>query len=220
MPDPLAVVVANVKGGVAKTTTAVQLALHAGALGQRTLLIDADPGRSALSWATRAPDWPHATVPVIAHHTPDLARRLPGLATGYELVVIDTPHDPTGGGQVGPMLAAALAVADLLVVPSPPAAADIDRLGDLLAAVEREQSRRDLAWCLALVRVDLRRRSIAGDVAEALTASRLPVLEGWVPERAAVEDAFGTARLLVEYSTLAAEVFARLVAGELAEGVA
>src|SRR6185295_20091502 len=104
------IVSANVKGGVGKTTTAVQLALYASALGERTLLIDADPGRSALSWATRAEAWPHDRVPVIAHHQPDLPRRLPGLADGFGLIVIDTPHDPTGGGQVGPMLASALAV--------------------------------------------------------------------------------------------------------------
>src|SRR6185295_14555353 len=94
-----------------------------------------------------------------AHHQPDLPRRLPGLADGFGLVVIDTPHDPTGGGQVGPMLASALAVADLLVVPTSPAPADLDRLEDLIGAIGREQARRDLDWFVALVRVDLRRKT-------------------------------------------------------------
>jgi cellulose biosynthesis protein BcsQ len=211
--SPPVLAVANVKGGVAKTTTAVQLALHAGGAGNRTLLIDADPGRSALSWATRAgEDWPHAMVPVIAHHHPDLPRRLPGLAEGYDLVVIDTPHDPTGGARVGATVSSALAVADLVVIPSPPSAADLDRLEDLLAAVALEEARRDLRWFIALTRVDMRRRVLAAEVIEAITSRATewsrPVLplDLAVPERAAVEDAFGTPTVLVEYEPLAATV--------------
>jgi chromosome partitioning protein len=209
--EPFVLAIGNVKGGVAKTTTAVQTALWAAHRGVRTLLVDADPGRSSLSWATRAEGWPHDVAPVVAHPTPDLPRRLAGLARGYELVVIDTPHDPTGGAQVGPALASAIAVADLLVVPTPPAAADLDRLGDLLAAVEREQARRDLRWLIVLTRVDLRRRTLAGEVQMALIARHLPVLlDASVPERASVEDAFGTAERLVEYEALVDELLAQV----------
>jgi chromosome partitioning protein len=211
--SPPTIVVGNVKGGTAKTTTAVQLALHAGGAGNRTLLIDADPGATAMSWVTRAADdWPHAMVPVLAYHQPDLPRRLPGLAEGYDLVVIDTPHDPTGGARVGPMLASAIAVADLLLVPSAPSGADLDRLGDLLVAVDAEEARRDLRWVIALTRVDGRRRGLAEWVAAGLNHRGLPVLPAAVavPERAAVEDAFGSPVTLVEYEPLAGAVLEML----------
>jgi chromosome partitioning protein len=211
--SPPVIVVGNVKGGTAKTTTAVQLALHAGGAGNRTLLVDADPGRSALSWVTRAgEDWPHAMVPVIAYHQPDLPRRLPGLAEGYDLVIIDTPHDPAGGARVGAMLVAAIAVADLLIVPSAPSGADLDRLDDLLTAIAAEEARRDLAWAIALVRVDGRRRGLAEFIAAGLDERQLPVLDiaVAVPERAAVEDAFGSPVTLVEYEPLAGAVLAML----------
>lgn len=208
---PPVIVVGNVKGGVAKTTTAVQLALHLAPDVGRVLLVDADPGRSALSWSTRAPDWPHGSVPVIAYHQPDLPRRLPGLARGFDAVVIDTPHDPTGGGRVGPTLAAAIAVADLLVIPTPPAPADLDRLDDLLVAVDAEVNRRDLDWAILITRVDLRRRGVIEEVAEVLYDRNLPVFNSaTVPERAAIEDAFGTGRRLIEYFAVAARVLERL----------
>jgi chromosome partitioning protein len=211
--SPPVIVVGNVKGGTAKTTTAVQLALHAGGAGNRTLLIDADPGATAMSWVTRAgEDWPHAMVPAIAYHRPDLPRRLAGLAQGYDLVVIDTPHDPTGGARVGPMLASAIAVADLLVVPSAPSAADLDRLEDLLGAIDAEEARRDLRWAIALTRVDGRRRGLADWVAAGLDHRGLPVLPATVavPERAAVEDSFGSPAVLVEYEPLAGAVLEML----------
>lgn len=209
--SPPVIVVGNVKGGTAKTTTAVQLALHAGAAGRRTLLIDADPGRSALSWVTRAgDDWPHAMVPVIAYHQPDLPRRLAGLTAGYDLVVIDTPHDPSGGARVGAMLTSAIAVADLLIIPSAPSRADLDRLDDLLASVTIEEDRRDVRWTIALTRVDGRRRGLAQWVTDDLETRGLSMLPAAVavPERAAVEDAFGHPVVLVEYEPLARAVLA------------
>lgn len=221
------ITVGHVKGGVGKTTTAVQLALHAAATGRRTTLIDADPGRSALSWSARAADWPKELVPVVAHHRPDLDRTARLFGDGSDLVVIDAPHDPWGGAEVGAELATAIAAADLLLVPTSPALADLDRLQDLRAAVAREQARRPLDWCLAMARVDLRRKTIATEVAELLVSTDWPVLplavpsaltggyatSAWVPMRAAVADAFGTARILEEYDGLFTAVMARLLAG-------
>jgi len=161
-------------------------------------------------------DWPEDVV-TIAYPHHDLPRRLPGLAKGYDLVVVDTPHDPNDGTQVGPVLAGALAVAELLIIPTSPAPADLDRLGDLVAAVHREEGRRDLSWMVAMVKVDLRRRTVAAEALAALMERDLPIGDTYVPHRAAVADAFGTGQVLLEYVALANEVF--LAAFDGAEGV-
>lgn len=200
------IVVGNVKGGVGKSTTAVQLALHAGRRLGRVVLVDADPGRSALSWATQAKGWPHDRVPVVSHVTPDLPRRLRGLTAGADLVVIDTPHDPNEGTQGGRMLASAIAVADVVVVPTSIADGDLDRLPDMFAAIAAEEDRREVAWHLALVKVDLRRREEANELRAEMLAESAPVLASMVPYRVAIERAFGTADLMPWYEPLAVEV--------------
>ena len=208
-PHAHVVTVGNVKGGVGKSTTAVQIALHAAARGRRVLLVDADPGRTALSWATRAGDtWP-ADLAVIAHPWPDLPRRLRSLSVGFDLVVIDTPHSPTEGTEVGPQLAAGIAVADELVVPTSPAAADLDRLADMVAAISTEQCRRDVSWHLLFTRVDLRSRGAMVLVEAQLGVRGLPVAPAVVPQRASVARAFGSAQACVEYLAVADWVLGR-----------
>jgi chromosome partitioning protein len=50
--NPLVIAITNLKGGVAKTTTAVHFAEYLGQLGE-TVLVDSDPNRSAIAWAGR-----------------------------------------------------------------------------------------------------------------------------------------------------------------------
>lgn len=126
----ITVVVANLKGGVGKTTSAGYLAHVFHERGQRVLVVDADPQGSALRWQEDA-DWP---VPVIRLDSPKIHRNLPGI-TGtnrYDVVVIDTPP-----GDL-PIVASALRIATHVVIPIAPTSADYERLTavrDLLVEV-------------------------------------------------------------------------------------
>lgn len=108
------------KGGVGKTTVAVNLAVAAQASGIKTALFDLDPQESATAWSERREaEFPHVE--------PISARRLgqaidAAEADGFGLVVIDTP--PAAGAEA----AAAAQRADLVVIPCRPSLIDLDAI--------------------------------------------------------------------------------------------
>lgn len=120
------------KGGVGKTTLAVNLAVAAQAAGIKTALFDLDPQESATAWSERR----EAELP---HVEPISARRLDqaidaARANGFALTIIDTP--PAAGAEA----AAAAQRADLVVIPCRPSLIDLDaikRTAQLIASTGR-----------------------------------------------------------------------------------
>lgn len=108
------------KGGVGKTTLAVNIAVAASARGTRTALFDLDPQESATAWSERrSNDDPHIE--------PISARRLgqaieAARAAGFDFAIIDTP--PAAGSEA----AEAAQRADLVIIPCRPSLVDLDAI--------------------------------------------------------------------------------------------
>ena len=109
------VVVANSKGGCGKSTVSMLLAA---ALSQylTTVVADSDPQGTASLWGSLTGAFP---APVVAIAAQDAQTGLARLKALYQVVVVDCPPN-----LEAPVFHAALAAADLLLIPCAPEPAD------------------------------------------------------------------------------------------------
>lgn len=193
-------VVANLKGGAGKTTTAVYLASGLAATG-RTLLIDADPQGSALSWSEASGEFP---LPVVAAPVRDLHKRVPQLAEGYAHVVIDTPP-----GELAITRSAMLA-ADIVLIPIPPSLMDLDRLRPTLEVLAEIEALHEPQVVALLTRVRRGTRSSRA-AREVLTDLGIDMLASEVSLREGYANGFGLALAedLGEYAEVQRELLAK-----------
>jgi chromosome partitioning protein len=106
------VVVAALKGGVGKTTTAVYLSAVAGGGKKAVALVDSDPQGSAADWVEHAADEVFESIDVIEAPTERLLVRTLDRVEADDVAVVDTPP---GHEQ---LLAKALERADVVVIPT------------------------------------------------------------------------------------------------------
>jgi chromosome partitioning protein len=133
------VIVGNTKGGVGKTTLAVQIALARAAAGYSVLLIDADRQGSAQNAATMRAEGGR-TPPLTCVQLADgrlLRAQLGPLAAKHDDTIIDA------GGRDNESLRIALLRSNLLVVPVQPRAVDVWSLADITELIDRAQEARE-----------------------------------------------------------------------------
>lgn len=133
------ITVGNTKGGVGKTTLAVNLAIARALQGQDVWLIDADrQGTTQTAIAMRAEAGREPGIACAKYDTgPTLRAQLKQQASRFQDVIIDA------GGRDSTALRAALALSDLLIVPFQPRSYDVWALEDISGLIDEARSHRD-----------------------------------------------------------------------------
>ena len=178
--------VANTKGGAGKTTLAVNLATVAAHGGHPTLLVDADPQGSALSFLS-VRDETRPRVEGLELTRPTLHQQLPRISEAFEFVFVDV------GGRDAPVLRSALVAADTILVPVAPTAFDAWAADDIFTLVDEVAASRevDVLVVLNLVTHTIAAREAAESLEEYLEGHSARLLNSRLHTRTAWPRASG-----------------------------
>ena len=116
----------NQKGGVGKTTAAVNLASGLAEAGNRILVVDADPQGSVVQWQSIADG---AEFEVLHLPSPQLSKELKTVGRRYDHIVVDSPP------AIEDITRAAIEVSNLAIIPIAPSPLDIWSSKETIALV-------------------------------------------------------------------------------------
>ena len=192
----LSLALANLKPGTGKTTSAVWLAHVFAQVGNKVLLVDADPSGSALEWSDLAALDPRVSPQeafpfrLVALPSRELHRRLPEIASTDDVVIIDAPQLEDDAG----IARSALRYADEILIPCAPTPIEINRTSPVREEISEIEAVRDRpARSAILLNRCITRAHSTADARQALQGLGFDVLATAVPRLETYAQSFGMA---------------------------
>lgn len=195
--DGKIITVGSTKGGVGKTTLALNIAIARALAGRDVWLIDADrqgTASTALAIRGEAGKWPAIAT---AQYTDggQLRTQLLHQRNKFQDIVIDA------GGRDSTALRAALVLSDLVLVPFQPRSMDVWAVADIAALIEEARAMRDGLQALAILNMADTAGSDNEDAAAALADYPAMVyLDTPIRRRKSIANAAGNGLSVLEQS--------------------
>lgn len=171
----------NQKGGVGKTTLAVNVAAALARGGARVLLIDADPQGSALDWSAARQGEPMFSVVGLPRAT--IHREIEQLGKEYDHVVIDGPP------RVTDVARSAIMASDIVLIPVQPSPYDIWSAEEIVHLIEEAKVYKEKLKASFVINRKISNTAIGRDVREALSAYAVPTYASTVTQRVVFAEA-------------------------------
>ncbi|MGH8549547.1 MAG: ParA family partition ATPase [Methylococcales bacterium] len=184
------IAILNQKGGVGKTTLSVNLAAALALSGHSTLLVDADPQGSALDW--QAARQGESLFPVVGMAKPTLHKDIPGLAAGYEYVVIDGPP------RANDLARSAILAAALVVIPVQPSPYDVWAAEEIIRLIAEASVFKENLKSVFAINRKISNTAIGRDVAEALKGYPFPLATSYLSQRVAFAESAASGLSVLE----------------------
>ena len=181
----------NQKGGVGKTTTAINLAIGLKKKNYNLVFIDADPQGSAIQW--------HAiegnkSFEILHHPSPIHATDIRQLSMNYDYVIIDAPP------AIGDISKAILAVTDLAIIPLSPSALDVWSCWGTLKMVDEIRPLNSDIEVKLLINRKIPGTKIGRDSREAMKQFQMDVFNTELCQRVAFIDAMTSGVSVMQYA--------------------
>ncbi len=196
------IAVANTKGGVGKSTTAVHLAAWLHELGHRILLVDCDTQHSSSEWIQEA--CPELTT-VVLNNPDKILDELPMLGQEFDYVIADGPGSQTETSR------ALLLKSDLAIVPCKASMLEVRALANATGVLRQVHGiRGTLPKALIVLSMVGKKYRLTKDMIDAAKALQLPVAKTPLVLRQIYADAPGQGTLVWQMGARAREASAEV----------